>query len=64
MARHYFLAAGVAIPESLESACSRASGRVESLGRNRYFVRKDEPHRPMMDRGRTSGRLRNREFWA
>lgn len=53
MARYYFLAVGVAIPESLESACSRSSSRVESLGRNRCFVRKDELHRPMMDRGRT-----------
>ncbi len=53
MARHYFLAASVAIPENPGSACSRASSRVENLGRNRCFVRKGEPHTPTMDRGRT-----------
>jgi len=52
MARHYFLAAGIVIPESLESACSCASGRVESLGKNRYLVHKGEPHKPTMARGR------------
>lgn len=53
MARHYFLAVGVAILESLGSACSLSRGRVESLGRNRYLVRKGGQRRPMMGRGRT-----------
>ena len=53
MARHYFLADRVANLESPGSARSRASGRVENLGKNRYFVHKDELHRLMMARRRT-----------